>query len=247
MAVFLSLALPAKLPQKWVDGFLRGLTALARKHRVALAGGDTSASPEGILADIVVVGSAPTGTAVRRSGARPGDSIYVTGELGASAMALAKMYASVEATSKKLPPTKHPRHFFPEPRLAVGRYLREHKITSAMIDLSDGLSTDLHHICKESRAGANISASRIPCAEGASLEQALHGGEDYELLFTARAECKVPSKVAGVRVTRIGEILRAGKKISILTGSDGAESKRVVLTPRGWEHFVVLEPSQRRI
>jgi len=252
LAMFLSLALPAKLPQKWVDGFLRGLTALARKHRVALAGGDTSASPEGILADIVVVGSAPAGTAVRRSGARPGDSIYVTGELGASAMTLAKMYARAEAKPKKLhlkklDPMKHPRHFFPEPRLAVGRYLREHKIASAMIDLSDGLSTDLHHICEESRVGANISASRIPCAEGASLEQALHGGEDYELLFTAQAGCKVPSTIARVRVTRIGGILRANKKISILTESDGAESKRVALAPGGWEHFVGREPSRRRI
>ena len=229
VAVFLSLAVPEKLPQKWVDGFLRGLTALARQHRVALAGGDTSASPDGILADIVVVGSAPAGKTVRRSGAKPGDLIYVTGQLGASALALGKMYASPK---KKLNAKKYPRHFFPEPRLAVGRYLRERKIATSMIDLSDGLSTDLHHICEESKVGASISAELIPCAEGVSLKHALHGGEDYELLFSAPADRKVPGKIAGVRVTCIGKILRK-KKVSLL-----AESKEVELRPGGWEHFV---------
>ena len=233
MAVFLSLALPAKLPQKWVDGFLRGLTALARKHGVALAGGDTAASPEGIFADIIVIGSAPVGTAVRRSAAKPGDSIYVTGELGASAKALATMY---ESPKKKLSPKKHPRHFFPEPRLAVARYLREHEIATAMIDLSDGLSTDLHHICDESKVGASISAALIPCAEGVTLKQALDGGEDYELLFTAEAGRKVPRKIAGVAVRRIGEIQRT-RGISIWSQSEGAKEKRSALIPGGWEHF----------
>ena len=228
VAVFLSLALPEKLPQKWVDGFLRGLTALARKYGVALAGGDTSASPDGILADIIVVGSAPVGTALRRSGAKPGDFVYVTGELGVSALALAKMYASPR---KKLNAKKYPRHFFPEPRLAVGRYLRERKIATSMIDLSDGLSTDLHHICEESKVGASISAELIPRADDVSVEQALHGGEDYELLFTAPAKCKINGKIAGVAVTRIGEILRK-KKVSLLV-----ELKEVELRPGGWEHF----------
>ena len=234
VAAFLSLALPTELPQKWVDGFLRGLTALARKHGVALAGGDTSASPDGILADIIVVGSSPVGKAVRRTGAKPGDSIYVTGELGASAKALAAMY---ENPKKRLSPKKHLRHFFPEPRLALARYLREHKIVTAMIDLSDGLSTDLHHICDESGVGASISARLIPCAEGASLKQALDGGEDYELLFTAPAGRKVPRKIAGVAVTRIGEILRT-RKVSIWTQSEGAKAKRSALVAGGWEHFV---------
>ena len=234
VAVFLSLALPAKLAQSWVDGFLRGLTRLARLHDVPLAGGDTALSPERILADIVVVGSAPAGTAVRRSGAKPGDFIYVTGELGASALALAKMYASPK---KKLDPKKYPRHFFPDPRLAVGHYLREHKIATAMIDLSDGLSTDLHHICEESRVGASISADLIPRAEGASLQHALHGGEDYELLFTASADCKIAHKIAGVAVTRIGEILRS-KSVTLLIESKEVKSGRIVLIATGWEHFV---------
>ena len=233
VAVFLSLALPAKLPQRWVDGFMRGLTRLARLHGVELAGGDTALSPDKILADIVVVGAAPAGAAVRRSGAKPGDLLYVTGELGASALALSRMYARPK---KKLDPKKYPRHFFPNPRLAVGRYLREHKIATAMIDLSDGLSTDLHHICEESKVGVSISAELLPRTEGASLQHALHGGEDYELLFTAPAKYKINRKIAGVAVTRIGEILRK-REVLLLTESKGVESKRIALIARGWEHF----------
>ena len=227
VAAFLSLALPPKLPQGWVDGFLRGLLALARQSGVVLAGGDTAQSPKGILADVVVVGSAPAGKAVRRSGAKPGDSIYVTGALGASAMALEKMYGSPK---KRVDPGKHPRHFYPQPRLAVGKYLRQRGIASAMIDLSDGLSTDLHHLCEESGVGAVISAQKIPCAAGVTLRQALDGGEDYELLFTASPGRKI-SEIAGVPVTKIGEI-RRGKELSILNFS-----KEETLRPGGWEHF----------
>lgn len=228
VAVFLSLALPTKLPQKWADGFLRGLMKLAGQHGVTLAGGDTAESSNGILADIVVLGSAPRGKAVRRSGAKPGDSIYVTGELGASAQTLEKMYAHPQ---KKLNQKKYPKHFFPEPRVAVGRYLRSHGMATAMIDLSDGLSTDLHHICEESGLGARISAELIPQAEGASLEQALHGGEDYELLFTAPAKRKIPRSIAGVTVTRIGEVVRS-KQVMLLR-----DGERTEIHPHGWEHF----------
>ena len=232
IAAFLSLALPAGLPQKWVEAFLRGLLALATEHRVTLAGGDTAQSPGGreakILADIVVLGSAPAGTAVRRSGAKPGDRIYVTGELGASALALEKLYAS---PGSKLKPENYPRHFFPLPRLAVGKYLRQSGLASAIIDLSDGLSTDLHHICQESHVGASISAERIPRAPGASLRHALDGGEDYELLFAAPPRRKVPVRIAGVPVTCIGEIFRE-KAVFVV-----AESKKLPLPAGGWEHF----------
>jgi thiamine-monophosphate kinase len=237
-AAFLSLALPARLPQAWVDGFLRGLLALASQYGVTLAGGDTAQSPkERILADIVVLGSVLQGKAVRRSGAKPGDAIYVTGELGASALALKKLSLSLHS-GKKLNPKKYPRHFFPEPRIAVGRYLLAHAMASAMIDLSDGLSTDLHHICEESRVGAHISAELIPRAEGATLQQALHGGEDYELLFTAPAKRKIPRSIAGVPVRRIGTVVqqkrgsRTSHHVMILDHGKAAE-----LLPRGWEHF----------
>ncbi len=153
-SAFLSLALPAELPQKWVDDFLRGFLKLAKRYSVTLAGGDTAQSPDGILADIIVVGAVPTGKAILRSGARVGDIIYVSGTLGASVATLQEL-----RSGKKLRPSAHPRHFYPDPRIAVGQYLREKKLASAMIDTSDGLSTDLRHICDESDVGAIIEDS----------------------------------------------------------------------------------------
>jgi len=229
-AAFLSLALPSDVPQKWVDRFFTGLLNLADEYRVPLAGGDTAESPAGIQADIVVVGSVPKGKAVLRSGARVGDQIYVTGELGASAAAIARLTAGRPIGSESRA------HFHPTPRLAVGEWLRRQQLPSAMIDVSDGLSTDLAHICEESHVGAEIEAEAIPRAragkkkQAVALELALHGGEDYELLFTSSES--VPAQVAGVRVTRIGRITRSrGMR---LLDSDGRARK---LEARGWEHF----------
>ncbi len=114
LAVFLSLALPRSLPQSWIDGFLRGLLKLADEFKVTLAGGDTAQSPQGVMADIIVLGSVPKGKAVLRSGASPGDRIYVTGELGASAAAIALL-----SSGKKLRPSDFGSHFYPRPRVAV--------------------------------------------------------------------------------------------------------------------------------
>jgi len=232
-AAFLSLALPAKLPQKWIDAFLHGLLMLAKQHAVTLAGGDTARSPglgssARILVDIVVVGSAPRGKSLRRSGAKPGDAIYVTGQLGASALALEALFAQPK---KKLHSNKHPAHFYPQPRLAIGRYLREHRLASSMIDLSDGLSTDLHHICEESGVGAEVVADFIPRADGGTLEQALHGGEDYELLFTAPRDRKIPRRIAGIAVTRIGQIKNGRTRVLLRDGlHDGLQGLREVST-----------------
>ncbi len=235
VAAFLSLALPRNLPQKWVDGFMRGLLTLAGKFTVPLAGGDTAESPGGVLADIVVLGSVPKRKAVLRSGARPGDKIYVSGKLGGSAATLRRM---MENPQRKLNPADFPRHFFPEPRLALGRRLREKGLASAMIDLSDGLSTDLGHICDESGVGAEVQAEAIPLAtigrplHEVDLNSALHGGEDYELLFTAPPGKRIPSQIAGVPIAQIGSI-KPGKKVMLLSGDSGRELK-----PRGWQHFV---------
>lgn len=229
LACFLSLGLPPKLPQAWVDDFMRGLLQLARKFKAPLAGGDTSAA-EKIVADILVLGHAPAGAAVLRSGARPGDRIYVTGELGGSAALLKKLYAG-----KKVSATKSSRHFYPIPRLQAARWLREKEIPSAMIDLSDGLSVDLGHICEESEVSAVVYAENIPAARGADLQLALHGGEDYELLFTAPASTKLPTRIAGVAVTLIGEIhpQRLGGRVLIFDKS----GRQQVLRPAGWQHF----------
>jgi thiamine-monophosphate kinase len=170
-----------------------------------------------------------------RSGACPGDRIYVSGELGGSAAAILQMRAHPR---KKLDPRDYRRHFFPEPRLELGRILREKGLASAMIDTSDGLSTDLAHICEESGVGAELHAELIPRARVGKprrevhLGLALHGGEDYELLFTVRAHRKIPPEISGVRLTRIGEI-RARRRILVRDGSGAAYE----LVPRGWEHF----------
>ena len=230
-AAFLSLALSSDVPQRWVEGFLKGMMELASRYKVPLAGGDTAQSRGGIQADIVVVGSVPQGKAVLRSGARVGEHIYVTGELGGSALALARL-----RQGKRLG-VESAKHFWPEPRLAVGRWLREKGIPSAMIDISDGLSTDLEHICQESRVGAVIELEAIPrarCGKGrggfVDLEYALHGGDEYELLFTSSR--LVPGKVEGVRVTRIGSITKSAGMRAI-----DAQGKVRRLAARGWEHF----------
>lgn len=231
VAAFLSIALPRSLPQGWVDAFLRGLLKLAAEFKVSLAGGDTAESPGGVLADIVVLGSVPKGKAVLRSGASPGDKIYVTGNLGASAAILDLL------SRKKIRPADAPRHFYPMPRIEVGRFLRKTRLASAMIDISDGLSTDLGHLCKESRVGAEIQAGAIPVgmvgkpARKVELRFALHGGEDYELLFTVPRGKRVPSRIAGVAVTQIGQVTRGR---GAFLERDGAKKR---LPAQGWEHF----------
>jgi thiamine-monophosphate kinase len=229
-AAFLSLAVATEIPQKWVDRFLEGLLALAAECKVPLAGGDTAQSASGIQADIVVVGSVPKGKAILRAGAKPGEQIYVTGELGGAAAALARL-----RESKPLG-RGYVRKLRPQARLGVGQWLRRQSMASAMIDLSDGLSTDLEHICQQSRVGAEIEAEAVPRAQveaGTSRVAralALHGGDDYELLFTSSKA--VPTKVAGVPVTRIGRITKAAGMRLI-----AADGTRQSLRAGGWEHF----------
>ena len=155
----------------WIDRFYDGLLGLARATGTELAGGDLSHAPV-FACDIVVCGSVPAGAALRRSGARAGDVIYVSGALGGSALG----FETHKGAAWKL-------HLHPEPRLALGRYLRGR--ASAAMDISDGLALDLHRLCVASKVSAEIETP--PMFRGATLEQALHGGEDYELLFTARA------------------------------------------------------------
>lgn len=234
VAAFLSLALPRTARQAQVDRFLRGVLDTAAQFAITLAGGDIAESPSGMITDIVVVGSVPKGRAILRSGARPGDRIYVTGALGGSAAALSELFAG-----RRIPPAGYPRHFAPEARVKIGQFLREKRLASAMIDLSDGLSTDLAHICDESGVGAELVQAAIPLAtvgkgQGSKvdLQHALHGGEDYELLFTAPSKKRVPARILGVPVTLIGQVRR--KKGVWLKDQNG---RRVVLSPQGWEHF----------
>jgi len=231
MAVFLSLALPRDLAQSWVDRFMRGLLALASRHGVTLAGGDTAQSPTGVLADILVLGSVPRGKALLRSGAKAGDRIYVTGKLGMGGATVRRMYAG-----EKVRPASARGYFYPEPRVEVGRELRG--VASAMIDISDGLSTDLSHVCEESGVGAVVYEAAAPVAKSATLDDALYGGDDYELLFTSSK--RVAKEIAGLAVTEIGEVVnRPGMWIQ----DERGRTKR--LKAKGWEHFKANIPGEK--
>jgi thiamine-monophosphate kinase len=230
MACFLSLGLPARLPQSWADRFLRGLLRLARRFRVTLAGGDTSSAPK-IIADIQVLGTVPAGRALLRSGARPGDRIYVTGELGGAAATLKRLYSGEKIAGDR-------RRFYPVPRIEVARRLREGKLASSAIDISDGLSVDLGHLCKESGISALVEAQAIPVANAASLDLALHGGDDYELLFTAPENKKIPARIAGVSITMIGEVVKKSRRPEVRVRYPLGRTK--LLPAKGWEHFVKI-------
>lgn len=185
----LSLALPDSITPKWLDRFYDGLLLLAEKHSVVLAGGDLAKSDR-IACDIVCCGSVKTGQALLRSTARPGDAIYVSGTLGGSALGLEQGRGAALR-----------RHLRPEPRVDLGSALHRFRSTAAM-DLSDGLSIDLDRMCKASNTTAWLES--VPRFRGASLHQALHGGEDYELLFTAPNWRAIPAAFDGIPITRIG-------------------------------------------
>ena len=196
----LSLAIPASVNSKWIDAFYGGLLTLAEAHSTVLAGGDLSRS-ENIACDIVCGGAVKRGRAILRSTARPGDAIYVSGRLGGSAVGLETGRGSGLR-----------RHLRPEPRLELGRYLQRLHATAAM-DLSDGLSIDLDRMCTASATSAELET--VPVFRGATLEQALNGGEDYELLFTTPPRVRVPTVFGDIPLTRIGTMHEgSGKRTS---------------------------------
>jgi thiamine-monophosphate kinase len=197
----LSLGLPKSITPKWIDTFYSGLLKLAETHKAFLAGGDLSRADH-VVCDIVCAGALPRGKALLRSGARPRDEIYVSGTLGGSAMGLATQRGAARR-----------RHLRPEPRVELGKYLRQRIHATAAMDLSDGLSIDLARLCQASRVSADLDT--IPVFPGATPEQALHGGEDYELLFTVRPGTLVPHFFSDIPLTRIGTML-AGPKLGVL-------------------------------
>ena len=205
-----SLAIPAQLGSVWVQNFYKGLLNLAAKYKVVLAGGDLARFDK-VVADVMCCGRVPRGKAILRSGAKPGDRIYVTGALGGPAHCFA-----LDGRSER-----------PEPRIQAGIALRRLGVSAGM-DLSDGLSLDLQRLCLESNVSAELE-SDPPIAPGASLEEALHGGEDYELLFTAPRQKKIPKRLAGLPITQIGVIrqARAGQ----------IDFRGRLLKAKGFDHF----------
>ena len=210
-----SLALAPWADRRWLDGFYNGLLRLAARNGTVLAGGDLARAPL-VACDIVVCGATPKGRALRRDGARAGDAIYVSGRLGGSALGL------VTGTGGAWK-----RHLRPQPRLELGRYLREKLRATAAMDLSDGLSLDLHRMCLASGLAAEIEEP--PRFAGASLEQALDGGEDYELLFTLNPRVKVPARYGSVPLTRIGTMRKGRAGAVYMSGKP--------LAPLGYDHF----------
>lgn len=260
VAAFLSLALPKDLVQKpkagsaarepWIDRFLDGFLSLAQAYNVPLAGGDLAESTLAV-ADVVLTGAVTQGAALLRSGARPGDLIYVTGSLGGAAVGyatLAQLAAALKRDRSRLRLKELPHippqsmavlrpHLYPRPRVAQGLWLARNAVATAVIDLSDGLSTDLAHLCAESGVAAELDAAALPVAAAANAAQVLHGGEDYELLFTAPPAAHVPGSIEGVRVTHIGRLLGASKKRTALPITLMTQRGPVPLTPQGWQHF----------
>jgi thiamine-monophosphate kinase len=262
LAALLSLAVPAELTVaerglSWVERFLDGLLSLADRYHVPLAGGDTAQSPlfdeagskqTGMVsADIVLLGSVPKGRALLRSGAKAGDILYVTGALGGAEAELLALGRNPQAFRKRTKAAPGHPHLYPEPRLEVGAKLLALKAATGAIDVSDGLSTDLAHLCEESALSAEIDAAVIPIHALArkaeedgwipsALHLALHGGEDYELLFTASPRMRVPAKIGGVPIHLIGGMKphRKGRPLIEITARDGS---RMPLDADGWEHF----------
>ncbi|CAN5510772.1 thiamine-phosphate kinase [soil metagenome] len=247
-----SLAIP---PETWASDFVaelyEGLLSLADCYEVRLIGGDLSSAFGQIVIDSIVMGECCSGNAVLRSGARPGDHLFVTGSLGGSAAGLRLSEQGARAGPYELedPEVRFiqqllMRHLRPAPRVGWGLVLGEEQLASAMIDISDGLSSDLHHLCRESRVGAILESGKLPidsrvaalCGRRAldPLMLALHGGEDFELLFAVSPENvpRLPSKVDGIGLTEIGAIKPESEGIRVSEGSHLWNLK-----PEGWKHF----------
>ena len=250
------------------DELFGGYLALADRYGVTLAGGDVSEAPQ-IVIDSILVGEVMSGRAVLRSTARPGDQIFVTGSLGAAAAGLKLIELGARVTSVSEPravatgssdnaPATDSvefsdeaaidslllRQLAPQPRVGWGIVLGEEQFATSMIDISDGLSSDLHHLCDESTVGAVIDAASLPLDENVvqlcgrraldPLALALHGGEDFELLFTVAPEnvARLPKRVDDVPISRIGEIGDAAGSVRV------SEQNRIwELAAQGFEHF----------
>ncbi|MCC6826572.1 MAG: thiamine-phosphate kinase [Acidobacteria bacterium] len=229
----ISLAIPESVwKTDFIERFYEGWHALAGSFEVELVGGDISKTEGPIVIDSTVMGSCGKGTAILRSTARPGDGIYVSGDLGGAAGGLKLLEAG------KRDDDLCQKQLRPQPHLILGNILRIQQLADAMIDLSDGISSDLTHICRASRVGAKLYAERLPINKGlttyfdgaTALELALNGGEDFELLFTGNNDKIAKASIDGV--IRIGEITTNAGVIEWVT-TGGVK----MLKPQGFVHF----------
>jgi len=237
----LGLGLPGELALEEFDLFVEGFCAAAAEHGVAVIGGDTCRAQQFLTVAVTAFGSIAPEQLLRRSGARPGDLLLVSGTLGDSALALRQLQQGT------LPdPWLLERHLDPAPRVALGRELAACGAVTAMIDLSDGLLADLGHLLRQSGVGARVETARLPLSEPFArltaetrdrLELALGGGEDYELLLSAAPEkldqLEAAAQVAGVPLTVIGTILPQAEGLQLLD----AAGERLDQGRTGFNHF----------
>jgi thiamine-monophosphate kinase len=239
-----ALGIPPRITVDQISAFYRGFNALLRKCRTALVGGDTCSSPDKFFVSVTAIGEAKPARILTRSGARPGDRVFVTGALGDSAAGLEMLQNKNERAGSRGREAKKimEKHLRPVPRLDEGRKIALTGCAHAMIDISDGLSSDLSHICKQSGVGAEIMADHIPISSSLhslskelskeDLQYALHGGEDYELLFAVPRNRMKKVLALNLPLREIG-CITAGRKIS-LVHSNG---KKTALKPEGFDHF----------
>lgn len=258
--VLVSIGVPGSLWKTTLPKeFYRGLFTLADQHDVTLIGGDVSATPDRIIVNSTVIGEAKQRRHLLRSGARPGDLIFVTGQLGGASAGLRLLEAGGRLPERAIrlrsgmPPSGRwqfaapellmLRHLRPLPRVSWGLLLGEQRLATAMIDISDGLSSDLSHLAQASGVGALLEAVRIPVdrlieqvaiEHSDALSLALHGGEDFELLFTVRPRnlVRLPKEVEGIPATLIGEVTDEGGRLRIKE-----RNRTRALKPRGFVHF----------
>jgi thiamine-monophosphate kinase len=240
----LTMALPGRLAGRWLDEFLRGMARAATKLGIRAIGGDTT-NAASVSIGVTVMGEIAAGKAVTRAGARTGDSLYVSGRLGAAELGL-RLTLAGHARALKFQRFVRP-HLYPNARTGLGAWLAARGVASSMIDLSDGLSTDLVRLCLASRVGAKLSIEKIPTIRPPeqvlkalhltredALPMALEGGEDYELLFTVDpSKAKLLVGAPGYsELTQIGRIVRGAKVL--LADRNGRETR---LKPGGWDSF----------
>lgn len=236
---------------EFVDQFYEGMMSLANRYDVKLIGGDTSRTPDKIVIDSIVIGECNVGQAVKRAGAQAGDQIFVTGSLGGAAAGLRLIERGAHLAEQQLADEDSQkidhvllRQLRPDSRVGWGMVLGDERLATSLIDISDGLSSDLNHLCRESSVGALIESSLLPidhqvvelCGRRAldPLQLALHGGEDFELLFTVKPGdvARLPRRVDGTEITRIGEVRIEAEGVKISEGPRVWE-----LNPGGWKHF----------
>jgi thiamine-monophosphate kinase len=242
--VLLSMALPADLPCEQFDAIADGFAALASRHQVQVAGGNLTRSPGPLVLDVTAIGAAKRRGVLTRRGAKPGDSVYVTGTVGGARAGLQALRLSAET---QLAPCVE-RYLFPQPRTKAGVLLGRNRAATACMDLSDGLADGIRQIAEASAVGMTIERSAIPVQPEARswfdsrntdpVVEALAGGDDYELIFTAsprlRGRLRAVARHAGVGITRIGSCVE-GSAIEMTSTVNGQTTHEPL--PKGFGHF----------